>query len=335
MLPIKIFFDMTNLEAIKEDFNIGDPIRIACGLGIKEGYIIDIKEDRIKLRPFEADRKPISIAIDNISAFEEAFPTSESTNLDSVSIPPQSVISIDTAENSRKNEANDETIIREGNQTEPEDLLASNDGHKDYEKVLDDCKIQLKNILVFAGIDLSEPLPTNATVKKINDVPTEFGTAVSDSGDVLLIQEEGFVGDPEVLQNEGARLFCRPSQGDSPHKCYVTISELTYGELNDFFEECINNHMVVRAISIVKTLRSLPALQKARPTLKSLYHILKKATRHYYKKSLEEIESPSDEIESRIANYIQDCIDNESPERPLKDEQIRNSFAYKPRHFVL
>ena len=331
MLPIKIFFDMTNLEAIKEDFNIGDPIRIACGLGIKEGYIIDIKEDRIKLRPFEADRKPISIAIDNISAFEEAFPTSESTNLDSVSIPPQSVISIDTAENSRKNEANDETIIREGNQTEPEDLLASNDGHKDYEKVLDDCKIQLKNILVFAGIDLSEPLPTNATVKKINDVPTEFGTAVSDSGDVLLIQEEGFVGDPEVLQNEGARLFCRPSQGDSPHKCYVTISELTYGELNDFFEECINNHMVVRAISIVKTLRSLPALQKARPTLKSLYHILKKATRHYYKKSLEEIESPSDEIESRIANYIQDCIDNESPERPLKDEQIRNSFAYKFR----
>ena len=218
---------MTNLEAIKEDFNIGDPIRIACGLGIKEGYIIDIKEDRIKLRPFEADRKPISIAIDNISAFEEAFPTSGSTNLDSVSIPPQSVISIDTAENSRKNEANDETIIREGNQTEPEDILASNDGHKDYEKVLDDCKIQLKNILVFAGIDLSEPLPTNATVKKINDVPTEFGTAVSDSGDVLLIQEEGFVGDPEVLQNEGARLFCRPSQGDSPQKCYVTISELT------------------------------------------------------------------------------------------------------------
>ena len=89
---------MTNLEAIKEDFNIGDPIRIACGLGIKEGYIIDIKEDRIKLRPFEAGRKPISIAIDNISAFEEAFPTYESTNLDSVSIPPQSVISIDTAE---------------------------------------------------------------------------------------------------------------------------------------------------------------------------------------------------------------------------------------------
>ncbi len=27
---------MTSLEAIKEDFNIGDPIRIACGLGIKE-----------------------------------------------------------------------------------------------------------------------------------------------------------------------------------------------------------------------------------------------------------------------------------------------------------
>ncbi len=204
---------MTSLEAIKEDFNIGDPIRIACGLGIKEGYIIDIKEDRIKLRPFDAGRKPISIAVDNISAFEEAFPTSESTNLDSENLPPQSSISINTTESSIKNDANNETIIHEGNQTEPEDLLVSDDGHNDFEKALDDCKTQLKNILSFIGINFSESLPTNATVKKINNVTTEFGTAVSDSGDVLLIQEEGFVGNPEVLQNEGARLFCRPIQG--------------------------------------------------------------------------------------------------------------------------
>ena len=322
---------MTNIEAIKEDFKIGDPIRIACGLGIKEGYIIDIKEDRIKLRPFDAGRKPISIAVDNISAFEEALSTSESTNLNSGNQPPQSVNSINTTESSRKNDDNNETIIHERNQTEAEDLLASNDGHDDYEKVLDDCKTQLKNILSFIGINLSESLPTNATVKKINNVTTEFGTAVSDSGGVLLIQEEGFVGNPEVLQNEGARLFCRPIQGDSPQKCYVTISELTYGELNNLFEECINNHMVVRAISVVKTLRSLSEFQKARPTLKSLYNILKKATRHYYRESLEEIESPSDEIESRISDYIKHCINNESPERPLKDEQIRNSYAYEYR----
>ena len=322
---------MTNLEAIKEDFKIGDPIRIACGLGIKEGYIIDIKEDRIKLRPFDTGRKPISIAVDNISAFEEALLTSESANLDSGNQPPQSVNSINTSESSKKNDDNNETIIREGNQTEPEDLLTSNDGHNDYEKALDDCKTQLKNILSFIGINLSESLPTNATVKKINDIATEFGTAVSDSGDVLLIQEEGFVGNPEVLQNEGARLFCRPIQGNSPQKCYVTISELTYGELNDFYEECINNHIVVRAISIVKTLRSLSEFQKARPLLKSLYNILKKATRYYYRETLEEIESPSDEIESHIADYIEHCINNESSERPLKDEQIRNSYAYKYR----
>lgn len=331
MLPNKTISDMTNIEAIKEDFKIGDPIRIACGLGIKEGYIIDIKEDRIKLRPFDAGRKPISIAVDNISAFEEALSTSESTNLNSGNQPPQSVNSINTTESSRKNDDNNETIIHERNQTEAEDLLASNDGHDDYEKVLDDCKTQLKNILSFIGINLSESLPTNATVKKINNVTTEFGTAVSDSGGVLLIQEEGFVGNPEVLQNEGARLFCRPIQGDSPQKCYVTISELTYGELNNLFEECINNHMVVRAISVVKTLRSLSEFQKARPTLKSLYNILKKATRHYYRESLEEIESPSDEIESRISDYIKHCINNESPERPLKDEQIRNSYAYEYR----
>lgn len=65
---------MNNIESIKEDYNIGDPIRIVCSLGIKEGYIVDFKEDRIKIRPFEEGRKPISIAEENIKDFEEATP---------------------------------------------------------------------------------------------------------------------------------------------------------------------------------------------------------------------------------------------------------------------
>ena len=65
---------MTNLEAIKEDYKIGDPIRITCRLGVKEGYIIDISESRIKLRPFEEGRKPISISDESISDFEEYNP---------------------------------------------------------------------------------------------------------------------------------------------------------------------------------------------------------------------------------------------------------------------
>lgn len=34
---------MNNIESIKEDYVIGDPIRIVCSLGIKEGYIVDLK----------------------------------------------------------------------------------------------------------------------------------------------------------------------------------------------------------------------------------------------------------------------------------------------------
>ena len=67
---------MTNLEAIKEDFKVGDPIRITCRLGVKEGYIIEITESRIKLRPFKEGLKPFSISNDSIFDFEEAIMSS-------------------------------------------------------------------------------------------------------------------------------------------------------------------------------------------------------------------------------------------------------------------
>lgn len=64
---------MSNIDAIKEDYAIGDAIRIVCSLGIKEGIIVDFPEGRIKIRPFEVGRKPISISDDTILDFEEAL----------------------------------------------------------------------------------------------------------------------------------------------------------------------------------------------------------------------------------------------------------------------
>ena len=407
---------MNNIDSIKEDYNIGDPIRIVCSLGIKEGYIVDFKVDRIKIRPFEEGRKPISISDDSIKDFEEALPPSESisispensriqssssliaaeilTNketiieaelnedsLEKIStntcqdiensnyVPEQEELCNDDSQEKPIDESNEKisskTEIKVGSikltslgkidlsnmpmtkkekerknkafpsttpdvQVESTDSSASNDCHI-YEESLDSCKSQLADILLSEKINLSESIPTNATVKRIENLTTDFGTAISDSGDVLLIQEEGFVGNPEVMQNEGARLYCRPNQGDSPQTCYVTISALTYKELKDSFEECIKNRMIVRAISIVKSLRSWNEFKESQPSLKSLYDALKKASRHFYKESLVETDSPSGETESRIADYIRHCINNESSERPLKDEQIRNSFAYKFR----
>lgn len=72
---------MTNIESIKEDYNIGDAIRIKCSLGIKEGFIVSFSENRIKIKPFEEGRKPISISEENIEDFEEAFPLATSKSI--------------------------------------------------------------------------------------------------------------------------------------------------------------------------------------------------------------------------------------------------------------
>lgn len=404
-------FGMNKIDLIKEDYNIGDPIRIECRLGIKEGYIIDFTEDRIKLRPFEIDRKPISITEDSIGDFEEAVPPTKSINLTSENRSEQTLSIINTTDiseekdlHTRKDynqdfpepktictvadvesiniiqksesssesnkEYDDNKTPKTGIKTEdiklttlgkidlsripttkkelkrrkdalssstqeigiePTELSTHKGENVDYEKVLENCKYQLNEILSSEKINLLETIPTNATVKKIKDLTSVFGTAVSDSGDIIIIQEEGFVGNPEILQNEGARLYCKPSIGESPKTCYVTISELTYKELNDFYEDSICNHMLVRAISIVKTLRSLVNFKETQSSLKSLYDILKKISRHFYRNTLVEIESPSIEEEERIAKYIKSCIENESSEHPLKDVQIRNTYAYKHR----
>ena len=64
---------MTNIDLIKEDYKVGDAIRITCELGVKEGTIIDFLEGRIKLRPF-SDGKPFYIKEENIGDWEEGFP---------------------------------------------------------------------------------------------------------------------------------------------------------------------------------------------------------------------------------------------------------------------
>lgn len=60
-------------EFIEDGYQKGDAVRVKCSLGIREGIIITISEEenRIKLRPFEAGKKPISIVGDNIEEIEE------------------------------------------------------------------------------------------------------------------------------------------------------------------------------------------------------------------------------------------------------------------------
>ena len=59
------------IDYIKEDYKIGDSIRISCSLGTKEGIIVAFFEDRIKLQPFDKSKKPISVDESTITDWEE------------------------------------------------------------------------------------------------------------------------------------------------------------------------------------------------------------------------------------------------------------------------
>lgn len=60
-----------NVDYIKDDYQIGDSIRISCSLGIKEGTIVAFFENRIKLQPYDKAKKPISVDASTITDWEE------------------------------------------------------------------------------------------------------------------------------------------------------------------------------------------------------------------------------------------------------------------------
>ena len=76
---------MNNIESIKEDgYKEGDAIRIACGLGVKEGFIVAFLEDRIKIQPYDKSKKPISISEATITDFEEGSVPDSETESESI-----------------------------------------------------------------------------------------------------------------------------------------------------------------------------------------------------------------------------------------------------------
>ena len=50
---------MNNIELIKEDYHIGDNIRLSCTLGIKEGVIVAFYDNRIKIQPYDKTKKTL------------------------------------------------------------------------------------------------------------------------------------------------------------------------------------------------------------------------------------------------------------------------------------
>ncbi len=119
---------MINIDSIREDYNIGDPIRISCSLGIKEGYIVAFIEDRIKIQPYDKSRKPVYISDATITGVEEGIvPNDDSEAL---------LTDISATEKDTKSEATNEVEpIKVG-----EDLPGEKSNQKEARSIQDSTK---------------------------------------------------------------------------------------------------------------------------------------------------------------------------------------------------
>lgn len=110
---------MNNIELIKEDYQIGDSIRLSCSLGIKEGIIVAFYDDRIKIQPYDKAKKPFSVLSINIadweegnSEIEEACVEISSSKINTVQQEPENTTKGDeNIENETHENKNDETYV--------------------------------------------------------------------------------------------------------------------------------------------------------------------------------------------------------------------------------
>ena len=149
---------MGNIDLIKEDYNIGDAIRISCSLGIKEGYIIAFLEDRIKIQPFDKSKKPYSISEATITDFEEG----NEEEAISVESKPDSTEMSSTVTFDSSDKSNDEDAFATKEEKSNTDLNKNNSAiqqKKEHEEktipVLNkgDKKVTLKSFADLATLD--------------------------------------------------------------------------------------------------------------------------------------------------------------------------------------
>lgn len=193
------------------------------------------------------------------------------------------------------------------------------------------CIEKLHSLFDNIGVDKNETIPTNASISSQDLNADVFGSCITDAGQKVSIQEEGFVGEVNILNHEGTRVFCRPQAGDEPLKSYVTIAEMTYGELLSFFDQYVHDRWIVNAISILKSLRSFPRFTVVDRQIKSIYELVKSASHKAYQDSIIDVLIPSPEEEARMIEFIRRMIESEDKAHPFQDVQIRNAYTYKYR----
>lgn len=200
-----------------------------------------------------------------------------------------------------------------------------------YDEQLDSSVEKLQRLFERIGIDLSEKVPTNASVIVSEESRKYWGYGVTEDGKYVNIQKEGFAGDPDILKQHGAKFFCRPQAGQQPLRSFVTLAEMTYGELLSYFKQYIKERMIVKAITILKSLRNISRFEAVDISLRDIYELVKTASRKAYEDSIVDVLDPSPEEEARLIEFITSMIEAEDKENPVQDIQIRNAYTFKYR----
>ena len=200
-----------------------------------------------------------------------------------------------------------------------------------YDEQLESSVEKLQRLFERVGLDLSEKVPTNASVIVSEESRKYWGYGVTEDGKYVSIQKEGFAGEPAILKQHGARFFCRPQAGQQPLRSFVTLAEMTYGELLSYFEQYVRERIIVKAITILKSLRSIPRFEAVDISLRDTYELVKTAGRKAYEDSIVDVLEPTPEEESRLIEFITGMIETEDKENPLQDIQIRNAYTFKYR----
>ena len=193
------------------------------------------------------------------------------------------------------------------------------------------CVKKLNHIFEAIGIDKDEKIPTNTSILDLDANNDTISSGVMDSGQRVIIQEEGFVGDLSLLMQVGTRLFCRPQSGEEPLKSFVSIADMSYGELLAYFEKYVEDRWIVKTISIIKLLRTLPRFSAIDIQLRDIYELLKIASHKAYLDSIVDVFEPSPDEEARMIDFIKEMVDSEDKDHPYQDFQLRSAYTYKYR----
>ena len=318
----KFYLGMSNIELFNQDNKVGDIVVIYLPSGkdisgkvveIGDNYILLKKEDGKQMRIFEN----IIGAWETISTSNQKVPTIVEDEIDKKEDVQEATVPIEIEDKDSHQQS----------EVESEQKAQS----AFFESQIAACVNDLKELFQKSNIDFDKRIKVNTTVITNSGFNGSFGVGVSDDGETLLIQEEGFVGNPEVLSIEGSKLFCRPQNGASPKLSFVSIAEMTYGELLEHFWRCIEDQWIVKAISILKSLRAFADFTPVDDQLRDIYKRLKSASRKVYQQSITDVYDLTPEEETRLVSFIKEKIEAEDKRHPLQDVQIKNAYTWKYR----